>query len=117
MSLHKEYLGIDVPTDKEGILQDVHWAGGSFGYFPTYALGSAYGAQMLDAMKKDLDFEKVIGEENLNKINTWLKEKIHIFGSTKTPDELMKISTGKSFDASYYVEYLKNKFIKLYNLK
>ena len=57
--LYKEYLGIDVPSDKEGILQDVHWAGGSFGYFPTYALGSAYGAQMLDAMKKDLDFEKV----------------------------------------------------------
>ena len=66
---------------------------------------------------KDLDFEKVIGEENLSKINAWLKEKIHTFGSTKTPDELMKISTGKSFDASYYVEYLKNKFTKLYNLK
>lgn len=115
--LYKEYLGIDVPSDKEGILQDVHWAGGSFGYFPTYALGSAYGAQMLDAMKKDLDFEKVIGEENLSKINAWLKGKIHTFGSTKTPDELMKISTGKSFDASYYVEYLKNKFTKLYNLK
>ena len=114
--LYKEYLGIDVPTDKEGILQDVHWAGGSFGYFPTYALGSAYGAQMLDSMKKDLDFEKEIGKENLLAINQWLQEKVHTFGSTKTPDELMKISTGKSFDASYYVEYLKNKFSKIYNL-
>lgn len=114
--LYKEYLGIDVPNDKQGILQDVHWAGGSFGYFPTYALGSAYGAQLLDAMKKDLDFEKVIGEENLKDINEWLKNKIHIYGATKTPDELMNIATGKSFDASYFVEYLKNKFSKLYNL-
>lgn len=114
--LYKEYLGIDVPNDKQGILQDVHWAGGSFGYFPTYALGSAYGAQLLDAMKKDLDFEKVIGEENLKVINEWLKNKIHIYGATKTPDELMNIATGKSFDASYFVEYLKNKFSKLYNL-
>ena len=114
--LYKEYLGIDVPNDKQGILQDVHWAGGSFGYFPTYALGSAYGAQLLDAMKKDLDFEKVIGEENLKGINEWLKNKIHIYGATKTPDELMNIATGKSFDASYFVEYLKNKFSKLYNL-
>lgn len=114
--LYKEYLGIDVPTDKEGILQDVHWAGGSFGYFPTYALGSAYGAQMLDSMKKDLDFEKEIGKENLKEINKWLQEKIHYFGSTKTPDELMNIACGKSFDASYYVEYLKNKFSKIYNL-
>lgn len=114
--LYKEYLGIDVPTDKEGILQDVHWAGGSFGYFPTYALGSAYGAQMLAAMRKDLDFEKVIGEDNLKEINDWLKEKVHKFGSTKTPDELMNIATGESFDATYYVEYLKNKFTKLYNL-
>ncbi len=114
--LYKEYLGIDVPNDKQGILQDVHWAGGSFGYFPTYALGSAYGAQLLDAMKKDLDFEKVIGEENLKAINEWLKNKIHIYGATKTPDELMNIATNKSFDASYFVEYLKNKFSKLYNL-
>ena len=115
-NLYKEYLGIDVPSDKEGILQDVHWAGGSFGYFPTYALGSAYGAQMLDAMKKDLDFEKEINKPNLKAINEWLKEHIHIYGATKNPDELINIATGMSFDATYYVEYLKNKFSKLYNL-
>ena len=115
-NLYKEYLGIDVPSDKEGILQDVHWAGGSFGYFPTYALGSAYGAQMLDAMKKDLDFDKEINKPNLKAINEWLKEHIHIYGATKNPDELMNIATGMSFDATYYVEYLKNKFSKLYNL-
>jgi carboxypeptidase Taq len=114
--LYKEYLNIDVPSDKEGILQDVHWSGGSFGYFPTYALGSAYAAQMLNAMRKDLDFEKEIGKQNLKAINEWLKEKIHHYGATKNPTELLLISTNEEFDAKYFVEYLKNKFSKLYDL-
>ena len=71
---------------------------------------------MLESIKKDLDFEKEIGKENLKQINEWLKNKIHNFGSTKTPDELLNISTGESFDAKYYVEYLKNKFSKIYSL-
>lgn len=115
-NLYKEYLNIDVPSDKEGILQDVHWSGGSFGYFPTYALGSAYAAQMLNSMKKDLNFEEEIGKANLQKINEWLKEKVHFYGGSKTPTELLLISTGEEFDAKYFVEYLKNKFSKLYNL-
>ena len=114
--LYKEYLNIDVPSDKEGILQDVHWSGGSFGYFPTYALGSAYAAQMLNAMRKDLDFEKEIGKQNLKAINEWLKEHIHHYGATKNPTELLLISTNEEFDAKYFVEYLKNKFSKLYDL-
>ena len=114
--LYKEYLNIDVPSDKEGILQDVHWSGGSFGYFPTYALGSAYAAQMLNAMRKDLDFEKEIGKQNLKAINEWLKEHIHYYGATKNPTELLLISTNEEFDAKYFVEYLKNKFSKLYDL-
>ena len=114
--LYKEYLDIDVPNDKLGILQDVHWSGGSFGYFPTYALGSAYGAQLLYAMQKDLDFNEAIGQENLKSINEWLKEKIHHFGMTKTPDELLKISTNESFNAKYYIKYLKDKYQKIYNV-
>lgn len=114
--LYKEYLGIDVPNDKLGILQDVHWAGGSFGYFPTYALGSAYGAQLLHAMKKDLNFDEAISKDNLKIINEWLKYKIHQYGQTKTPDELLKSATGESFDANYFVEYLKNKFKTIYKL-
>ncbi|HCY06936.1 MAG TPA: carboxypeptidase, partial [Erysipelotrichaceae bacterium] len=53
----KEYLGVDVPNDSYGILQDVHWSGGSFGYFPAYALGSAYAAQIFNSMKKELDVD------------------------------------------------------------
>ena len=75
--MYKDYLGVDVPNDKLGILQDVHWAGGSFGYFPTYALGSAYGAQLLASMKKDLNFDEVVSMNNLKEVNEWLKEKIH----------------------------------------
>ncbi len=112
--MYKDYLGIDVPNDKEGILQDIHWAGGSFGYFPTYALGSAYGAQLLNSMKKDLDFEQVTSMDNLKEINLWLKEKVHKFGQTKTPDEILNESTGESFNAKYFVEYLKDKFTKIY---
>ena len=114
--LYKEYLGIDVPNDKLGILQDVHWSGGSFGYFPTYALGSAYGAQLLYAMKKDLNFEEECSKENLKAINEWLKQKIHIYGATKTPEELLIASTGEAFDAKYYVKYLKEKYQKIYNI-
>ena len=61
-------------------------------------------------------YELIINKPNLKAINEWLKEHIHIYGATKNPDELMNIATGMSFDASYYVEYLKNKFSKLYNL-
>lgn len=115
-ALYKEYLGIDVPTDSEGILQDIHWAGGSFGYFPTYALGSAYAAQLLYAMKKDIDFESAIKEDNLSKVNAWLKEKVHKFGGSLTPKELLLNATGEEFNAKYYVKYLKEKYTKIYNL-
>ena len=114
--MYKDYLGVDVPNDKLGILQDVHWAGGSFGYFPTYALGSAYGAQLLASMKKDLNFDEVVSMNNLKEVNEWLKEKIHKYGQTKTPDELLQSSTGESFDAKYFVEYLKTKFKTIYKI-
>ncbi len=114
--LYKEYLGIDVPSDKEGILQDVHWAGGSFGYFPTYALGSAYAAQLLNALKQDIDIEQAFGEANLKRINDWLKDKVHRFGGLKTPEAILLEATKEKFNPKYYVEYLKNKFTKLYNL-
>ena len=114
--MYKDYLGVDVPNDKLGILQDVHWAGGSFGYFPTYALGSAYGAQLLASMKKDLNFDEVVSMNNLKEVNEWLKEKIHKYGQTKKPDELLQSSTGESFDAKYFVEYLKTKFKTIYKI-
>ncbi|MBN2540121.1 MAG: carboxypeptidase M32 [Bacilli bacterium] len=110
----EEYLGIRPETDSDGVLQDVHWSGGMFGYFPTYALGSAYSAQIYYAMLKDLDLPKLIENNQLEKVNEWLKEKIHNFGSSKTPKELLLEVTGEEFNAKYYIKYLKEKYSELY---
>ena len=114
--LYKEYLGVDVPCDKEGCLQDSHWSGGSFGYFPSYSLGSAYGAQILHAMKKELDIDTLVREGNIGKVTEWLREHIHKYGMIKKPAELLRISTGEDFDPDYYIDYLTEKFTKLYEL-
>lgn len=112
----KDYLGLDVPSDDKGVLQDIHWAGGSFGYFPTYALGSAYSAQFYNAMKKDLDVSKAFGEKTTKKVNKWLKNKIHKYGATLYPKEIILKATGESFNPEYYIEYLISKYSKIYGL-
>ena len=114
--LYKEYLGIDVPDDSQGILQDVHWSGGSFGYFPTYALGSAYASQFYYSMSKDIDTIKEFGSDNLDVVNKWLGEKIHRHNGVKTPEEVLLYSTGEKFNSKYYIKYLKEKYTKIYNL-
>lgn len=115
--LYKDYLGVDVPNNTKGVLQDTHWAGSSFGYFPTYALGSAYAAQIYHTMQKELDMPKLMKASNLKSVNKWLKKKIHKYGASKYPKEILKIATGEDFDAKYYVNYLKEKYTKIYNLK
>ena len=110
----ESYLGITPKDDSEGVLQDVHWSAGLLGYFPTYALGSAYAAQFYYTMTKEMDLEALIKNNQIHKINEWLKEKIHKFGSSKTPRELLLEVTGEPFDAKYYVQYLKEKYSKLY---
>ncbi len=114
--LYKEYLGVDVPSDKEGCLQDSHWSGGMLGYFPSYALGSAYGPQMLQVMEEDLgDIWEDVAKGDLSKVTAWLKEKIHRHASFIKPDQLFKQVCG-TFDAKYYTDYLTEKYSKLYNL-
>ncbi len=109
-----EYLGIKPKDDAEGVLQDVHWSAGLMGYFPTYALGSAYAAQFYYTMMKELDIDKLVKENNIKEINNWLKEKIHQYGSSKTPKQLLLEVTGEPFDPKYFVKYLKEKYTKLY---
>lgn len=113
----KDNLGIDCPTDAEGVLQDIHWAGGSFGYFPTYALGSAYASQIYYAMIKDIDIKEALKNGSTKIINEWLKEKIHKYGSSKYPKEILHLATGEDFNPNYYIKYLKEKYSKIYNLK
>ena len=114
--LYKEYLGVDVPNDREGCLQDSHWSGGSVGYFPSYALGSAYGPQMLAKMEAELgDIWTDVAEGDLSRITGWLKENIHRHASLKKPGALFEEVCGK-FDAAYYTDYLTKKYTELYNL-
>lgn len=112
----KDNLGIDCPSDSLGVLQDIHWAGGSFGYFPTYALGSAYASQIYYAMSKEIDIEKVLESGTTKTINNWLKEKVHRFGNSKYPKEIIKYATMEEFNPNYYIKYLKDKYSKLYNI-
>lgn len=109
-----EYLGIEPKDNAEGVLQDVHWSAGLIGYFPTYALGSAYSAQFYYTMIKEIDVNDLVQGNNIKAINKWLKEKIHVFGSSKTPKELLLDVTGEEFNPKYYIKYLKEKYSKLY---
>ena len=113
----KEYFGIEVPSDKVGCLQDVHWSGMSFGYFPTYALGSAYAAQFYHTMEKEFDVKEAVLSGTTKKINDWLKEHVHTFGASKDPKDILLAATNEPFDPHYYVNYLINKYSQIYNIK
>ena len=112
----KEYLGVDVPSDREGILQDSHWSGGAVGYFPSYALGSAYAAQFMAAMRRDVAVDEALGAGDFTPINAWLDEHIHRHGCRYDPDELIEMVCGEPFTPAYYVDYLTAKYGELYDL-
>ena len=115
-ALYKEYLGVDVPSDREGVLQDSHWSSGSFGYFPSYALGSAYGAQIMARMRQDVDVDAVVRTGSLQPINDWLEEHLHRFGKMYDPSEMLERTVGAPFDPQYYIDYLTQKYTALYHL-
>ena len=114
---YKEYLGIDVPTDREGILQDIHWSDANFGYFPTYALGSAIGAQLLNTLEKKLPIDELLEKGKFTKIEDYLKHNLHKYGALYDYNTLLKMVTGEKFNPKYYVNYLKKKYKKLYEIK
>ncbi len=104
----KEYLRITPKSDSEGVLQDIHWSGGSVGYFPTYSLGTFLGAQW----EKRMNIEPKV--ENVGKIEKWLGKNIHNYGSTYTLEELLKKNKMK-FDPRVNLDYLQKKYSKIYN--
>ena len=113
---YEQYLGIRPRNHAEGILQDVHWSSSYFGYFPTYALGSAYSAQWMKAMRKDINIEEVLKNNQFSVIKEWLKENIHQYGGLYTPEEMLIKVTGEPFNPQYYIDYLMEKYTKLYDL-
>ncbi|AGK95211.1 carboxypeptidase M32 [Clostridium pasteurianum] len=114
---YKEYLGVEPKNDAEGVLQDIHWSDGSFGYFPSYALGNLYGTQFLNKMKIDIpDIYEKISQGNLTIVHEWLNENIHKYGAIYKPTELIKRVTGEELSEKYFIEYLNKKFKKIYNI-
>ena len=114
---YKSYLGVDVPDHAHGALQDMHWGGGMFGYFPTYALGSAYGAQYRDKMiSEGMKFDALLAKCDLYPIREWLKNRIWRHGRAKDPEELILLACDAPFDATHYTRYLEEKFSAIYGL-
>jgi len=112
---YKEYLGLDVPSDSAGVLQDIHWSHGSFGYFPTYSLGSFYAAQFYAKAKADIPgLEKEIEQGNTKPLLLWLREKIHRYGKLYSAEDLCINLTGEKLNFKYFMEYAKAKYGVLY---
>lgn len=114
--MYKEYLGIDVPDDRHGVLQDSHWSGGMIGYFPSYALGNAYGAQFLSKMKQSVNVDECIRTGNFGPVNEWNRENIWKHGRLYTPDQIIDRVLGEPFDADYYIRYLTDKVKDVYGV-
>ncbi len=115
---YKEYLDIDVPSDKEGCLQDIHWSHGSLGYFPTYSLGSFYAAQFYQQAQKEIsDLEYQITNGNMRPLLQWLRTKIHQYGRFYTAEDLCIAVTGEKLTFRYFMEYAKEKYGYIYGLK
>jgi len=111
----KEYLGITPPNYETGILQDVHWSFGGFGYFPTYALGNLVSAQIWEAMAIDIkDIDSQVEQGKFEGILDWLRENLHKYGAKYEPQELVEKVTGSKITPEPYIRYLENKFKEIY---
>ncbi len=112
--LYKKYLNIDVSRDADGVLQDVHWAFGSIGYFPTYSLGSFYAAQFYHQAKRDIDsLDEKIAKGEFKPLLQWLRTNVHIHGRRYQSEELCQKITGEPLNLSYFINYIERKFLSL----
>jgi len=115
--LYEEYLGITPPSDALGCLQDIHWSHGSFGYFPTYSLGSVMAAQLYAAASEEMgDLEANIRAGEFEPLGEWLRENIHQHGQRYETNELVRQATGEDFSAEAFVDYVTDKYGELYDL-
>jgi carboxypeptidase Taq len=113
---YKDYLGVKIENDSEGVMQDTHWASGAYGYFPSYALGNIYSGQILTTMEKDLpNWREEIEKGNFSIVKKWLSKNIHSYGDLYDPSELIRKITGNELNVKPYLKYLNDKYSKLYN--
>jgi carboxypeptidase Taq len=115
---YQEYLGITPPNDAEGVLQDIHWSHGSFGYFPTYTLGNLYGAQIYATLRRAFpDFDARLAAGDRRFALEWLRAHMYAYGATYQPEELIERVTGEKPNPEHFARYLGEKFAKVYGLK
>ena len=112
-----EMLGITPKNDREGVLQDMHWSGGSFGYFPTYAIGTIYASQLFKKLSEENpNICNEIEQGNFANILVWLREHVHKHGRLMTAEELIKNTCGEGLNSKVFVGYLKDKYYPLYDV-
>lgn len=112
---YQKYLGVTVPDDTTGCLQDIHWSHGSFGYFATYSLGSMYGAQMYASIKKEnITTEASLAAGDTKPVLDWLRKNVHQYGRLYTSEELCYKITGETLSSAYFMEYATKKFTDIY---
>lgn len=113
----QEYLGMTPPNDAAGVLQDIHWSFGAFGYFSTYALGNLVSAQLWEMINRDIpDLADHVRAGKFESLLVWLREKIHRHGRKFKPQELMQKVAGSKIDPAPYVRYLRTKYSEIYGL-
>ena len=114
---YESYLGIRPQTASEGVLQDIHWSGGAFGYFPTYALGNLYSAQFFAKCETDLgDLTTQVANGHFDPFREWLRENIHQHGQCYSAGELVERVTGEPLTHRYLIDYLRTKASEIYGL-
>ena len=114
----KSYLGVDVPNDRQGALQDIHWSFVSFGIFPGYTIGNLIGAQLMEKVRADIpDLDSQIERGEFGALLGWLRKNVHRHGRKFTPNELMERATGKPLTAMPWIAYVRKKFGALYGLQ
>lgn len=112
---YEKYLGVEIQHPSEGVMQDIHWASGSYGYFPSYALGNIIGGQLLDVMKREIpDWRGRIEAGSFTEVREWLRMHVHRYGNLYDPPRLIEVATGSPLRVEPFLRYLEEKYSKLY---
>ncbi|MFW9871317.1 MAG: carboxypeptidase M32, partial [Candidatus Thorarchaeota archaeon] len=112
---YKEYLGVDVPDDTNGVLQDTHWASGYYGYFPSYALGNIYDGMFLAKLNKEVpNWLRDVEKGNILPSIEWMKKNVHSLSALYDPADLMEKVTGTKLTAGPFLDYIEKKYSAIF---